>query len=57
MARDYEKESVWRKRKYTRLVADVEPEQAERFRQKLASEKISYADWLREHIKEYLRKE
>ena len=52
MARDYEKESAWRKKKYVRLVADVDAEIGERFKEKLAAGNLTYADWLRDKIKE-----
>ena len=54
MARDYEKESAWRKKKYIRLVADVDAELGARFKEKLAADNLTYADWLREKIKETL---
>lgn len=53
--RDYQKETEWRKTKYTRLLADVDKELAEAFKAKLKSQGISYSDWLKERIEEYMK--
>lgn len=52
MPRNYEKESAWRKKKYIRLVADVDMELGKQFREWLVASKIKYSDWLREKIEE-----
>lgn len=54
--RDIKKESEWRKTKYKRFVVDVDKETAEEFQKKLQEENITYSDWVKQHIKKYLKK-
>lgn len=56
MARDFKKETEWRKKKYKRYVVDVEKDIAEQFSAKLKNDGKAYSDWVKEHIKKYLKK-
>lgn len=56
MSRDIKKESEWRKKKYKRLVVDVDKDTAEQFQQKLQDNEITYSEWVKDHIKKYLKK-
>ncbi len=56
MARDIKKETEWRKNKYKRLVVDVDKDIAEQFQEKLKKDEITYSEWVKEHIKKYLKK-
>ena len=52
MPRNYKKEADWQKDKYARLSAFVDKEAAEKLKEYLAQNGTTYADWLREKIKE-----
>ena len=54
--RNMKKETEWRKNKYKRLVVDVDKDIAERFQERLANDKITYSEWVKENIKKYLEK-
>ena len=54
MSRDYEKEKAWAKKKYTRILADIDKELAENLKNKLKEENISIASWITDNAKKYL---
>lgn len=54
MSRNYEKETLWEKDKYKRLVAKIDKDIAEEFLNKIDK---PYAVWLKEKINEELKKE
>ncbi len=56
MARDIKKETEWRKNKYKRFVVDVDKDTAEQFSNKLEKDGNTYSEWVKEHIKKYLKK-
>ena len=56
MARDFKKETEWRKNKYKRLVVDVDKEVAEAFLNMLQKEQKKYSEWVKEKIESYLKK-
>lgn len=53
--RNYKKEAAWQKSKYTRLLADIDKEIADAFKEKLKEKKIPYASWLKEQIEAFLK--
>lgn len=55
MVRNLKKEAAWRKGKYVRLVADVDPETAQALKDRLAENNTAYTEWLKDRIEEYLR--
>lgn len=56
MGRNYEKEAKWKKEKYCRILADIEKEKGEKFKEKLRKENRSVSDFINEKIDEYLKK-
>ena len=56
MARNFKNESELRKKKYKRLVADIEFSYGNKFIEKLQSEKITFSEWLKKIIDEYMKK-
>lgn len=56
MKRDLKKETEWRKNKYKRYVVDVEKDTAEEFTTKLNEDGKTYSEWVKGHIKKYLKK-
>lgn len=57
MPRNYEKEAAWLKKKYTDLRARVDKDQADALKSALEAEGITYAQWLKDQIKEYLERQ
>lgn len=56
MSRNYEKEREWAKKKYTRVLADIDKDLAEELKVKLKENNISIASWITENAKKYLNK-
>ena len=56
MSRNYEKEREWSKKKYTRILGDIDKELAEKLKAKLDKEGKSIASWITENAKKYLEK-
>lgn len=56
MGRNYEKEAKWAKEKYCRILADIEKEKGEKFKEKLRKENRSVSDFINEKIDEHLKK-
>ncbi len=56
MSRNLKKETEWRKTKYKRFVVDVDKDIAEQFQEKLKEENTTYSEWVKVHIKKYLKK-
>ncbi len=56
MARNYEKERLWAKNKYTRILADIDKDLAKELKDKLKSDGKSIAEWITENAKKYLKK-
>lgn len=54
MERNLKKESDWRKKKYKRLVVDVDIDYGNKFVEKLQSEGIKYSDFIKGKIDEYM---
>jgi hypothetical protein len=54
MGRNYENEAAWAKKKYTRLLANIDKNTAETFKLKLSENNITYSQWLKERIAEYI---
>lgn len=52
LPRNYQKEAAWLKGKYTDLRARVDKELADKLKAYLEGKDTTYADWLREKIKE-----
>lgn len=56
MARDTKKEYEWNKRKYTRVLGDIDKELGDELKEKLKEEGKSVASWITENAKKYLKK-
>lgn len=56
MARNYEKERLWAKNKYSRILADIDKDLAKELKDKLKSDGKSIAEWITENAKKYLKK-
>lgn len=56
MARNYEKERLWAKNKYTRILADIDKDLAKELKDKLKIDGKSVAEWITENAKKYLKK-
>lgn len=56
MARNYEKERLWAKNKYSRILADIDKGLAKELKDKLKSDGKSIAEWITENAKKYLKK-
>lgn len=56
MARDFIKESKWRKQKYKRFVVDIDIDTAKAFQEKLNANNLTYSEFVKEKIKKYLKK-
>lgn len=56
MTRNYEKERLWAKNKYTRILADIDKDLAKELKDKLKSDGKSIAEWITENAKKYLKK-
>ena len=56
MARNYEKERLWAKNKYTRILADIDKDLAKELKDKLKNDRKSIAEWITENAKKYLKK-
>lgn len=54
MGRNFKKESNWRKKKYKRLVVDVDFDYATKFLEKLQSNEIGFSEWVKNKIDEYM---
>lgn len=53
--RNYKKESEWSRNKYEELRARIEKDIGLKFKEYLKSKNMTFADWLREKIKEELK--
>ena len=56
MARNYEKERLWAKNKYSRILADIDKDLAKELKDKLKNDRKSIAEWITENAKKYLKK-
>ena len=56
MSRNYKKENEWAKKKYTRVLADIDKELGEKLKEKLKEENKSIASWITENAKKYIEK-
>ena len=56
MSRNYQKENEWHKKKYERILADVDKELGVALKEKLKSENKSIAAWITDEAKKYLKK-
>ncbi len=56
MARNYEKERLWAKNKYSRILADIDKDLAKELKDKLKNDGKSIAEWITENAKKYLKK-
>ena len=56
MARNYEKERLWAKTKYSRILADIDKDLAKELKDKLKNDGKSIAEWITENAKKYLKK-
>lgn len=56
MTRDIKKEYEWAKKKYTRILGDIDKELGEELKEKLRKENKSIASWITENAKRYLEK-
>lgn len=56
MSRDIKKEYEWSKKKYTRILADIDKNLGDELKEKLKNEKKSIASWITENAKKYLKK-
>lgn len=56
MARNYEKERLWAKTKYSRILADIDKDLAKELKDKLKNDGKSVAEWITENAKKYLKK-
>lgn len=54
MSRNIKKEYEWSKKKYTRILGDIDKELAEKLKLKLAEENKSIANWITECAKKYI---
>ena len=56
--RNIKKEYEWKKNKYVRVLADVDKELGEEFKEKIKNDTKyqSISEWLTEQIKKYLKK-
>ncbi len=56
MSRDTKKEYEWNKKKYTRILGDIDKELGNELKEKLKSEGKSVASWITGNAKKYLKK-
>lgn len=56
MARDYQKENLWKKNKYEEIRGNVDKELGIALKSKLKQEGKSVAEWITENAKKYLKK-
>ena len=56
MARNYKKENEWAKKKYTRILADIDKELGIELKNKLIEDKKTISSWITENAKKYLKK-
>ncbi len=56
MNRNTKKEYAWSKRKYTRILGDIDKELGDELKEKLKSEEKSIASWITDCAKKYLKK-
>ncbi len=56
MSRNIKKEYEWSKKKYTRILGDIDKNLGEELKEKLKSENKSIASWITENAKKYLKK-
>ena len=54
--RNYKKENEWSKKKYTRILGDIDKQLGEELKAKLKEQNISIASWITENAKKYLKK-
>lgn len=52
--RNYKKESEWQKKKYKRLVADVNHSTNDKLQEKLSKDNKTFKQWLSEMIENYI---
>lgn len=52
--RNYKKESEWQKKKYKRLVADVDHSTNDKLQEKLSKDNKTFKQWLSEMIENYI---
>lgn len=55
MARNTKKEYAWNKKKYTRILGDIDKELGEALKEKLRQEKKSVASWITSNAEKYLK--
>lgn len=55
--RNTKKEYEWSKKKYTRILGDIDKQLGDELKEKLASEGKSIASWITENAKTYLKKD
>ena len=55
MARNTKKEYEWNKKKYTRILGDIDKELGEALKEKLRQEKKSVASWITSNAEKYLK--
>lgn len=56
MSRNTKKEYEWAKKKYVRILGDIDKELGEELKEKLKKENKSIASWITENAKKYLEK-
>lgn len=54
MGRNYEKEALWAKNKYTRILVDIDKELGNKFKGKVQEEGKTITEVLREFIENYV---
>jgi hypothetical protein len=52
--RNYKKESEWQRKKYKRLVADIDHNINDRLQEQLGKDKKTFKQWLSEMIENYI---
>ena len=55
--RNLKSEAEWKKKKYERILADIDKELGVKLKQKLLEEKKSVASWITENAKKYLKED
>lgn len=52
--RNYKNEAQWKKKKYTRILADIDKELGDKLKEKLKNNNKSISEWIKENAEKYL---
>ncbi len=57
MSRNIKKEYEWNRKRYTRILGDIDKELGNELKEKLKNEGKSVSGWITENAKKYLKKD